>query len=803
MTALLSAQTKTTILVADQNGAPVPNATVELEKTGLFVASEQGGLTLTIGQTGRLRCRVSSVGYTSTDTTITLPAPSVSITLRRNNLFLDPVEIRALRAGNKAPFAKTNLGRQEIEKLNLGQDLPFILNQTPSVTVTSDAGNGIGYTGIRIRGTDATRINVTVNGIPYNDAESQGTYFVDIPDIASSLNSIQIQRGVGTSSNGAGAFGASINLSTNDYNEKPYAESNNSFGSFNSWKNTVRLGTGLISNHFTVDARLSRVASDGFIDRAGTHLSSFYLSGAYYSDKSSLRFNIISGKEKTYQAWNGVPEYKLFYNKDSLTQHYYNNLGYLYNNTADSLNLFNSNPRKYNVFTYPNQTDNYQQDHYQLFFNHRLNDSWSLNTALYLSRGKGYYEEYKYGASYSSYGLPDTTIGGATITNTDLVRQLWLDNNLYGGIFSLMRKTARDQFTLGGGWSEYDGKHYGNITWAQTGVPNNYQWYNYKSWKKDANVYAKYQYKITPHLEALADVQYRRVSTHINGTRNFPDLKVDRDFNFFNPKLGLTYTFGALSAYASYAIANKEPNNDDYETGTAVNPPNREQLHDIELGMEKNAFNYSWGINFYYMNYKDQLVLTGKINDVGNPVRFNVPKSHRLGLELQGRYKLSPALQLSGNLTLSENRIDNFYDYIPQYDASFSLVKQDTSYYKKTDLAFSPNIIGSGLVSLFPFANAEVDLISKYTGKQYLDNSGSNTKKINDYFVQDLRLQYSIRTKWIKEILLVGQLNNIWDRKYESNGYTYSYYYDQTLVKENFYFPMAGRNFMVSLNVKM
>ncbi|HSC39650.1 MAG TPA: TonB-dependent receptor plug domain-containing protein, partial [Chitinophagaceae bacterium] len=596
ITTLLAAQSKTTIRVTDQNGAPVPNATIEIEKTGLFVASEQGVLSITTRETGLLNCRVSSVGYTTVEKKLSLPDPSVVIVLERTRLFLDAVEIRALRAGNKAPFAKTNLGRGEIEKLNLGQDLPFILNQTPSVTVTSDAGNGIGYTGIRIRGTDATRINVTINGIPYNDAESQGTYFVDIPDIASSLNSIQIQRGVGTSSNGAGAFGASINLSTNDYNDKPYAEVNNSFGSFNTWKSTVKLGTGLINNHFTVDARLSRVASDGFIDRAGTRLNSFYLGAAYYSGKSSLRFNIISGKEKTYQAWNGIPEYKIFYNKDSLLQHYYNNLGYLYNNTADSLNLFNSNPRKYNVFTYPNQTDNYQQDHYQLFFNHHFNNDWSLNTALYLSKGKGYYEEYKTGASFGSYGLPDVTIGTETITNTDLVRQLWLDNNLYGTILSLMHKTSRDQLTIGGGWNEYDGKHYGYITWAQLGVPDNYRWYNYKSWKKDGNAYAKYQYKITPQLEALADVQYRRVTTHINGTRNFPDLKVDKSYNFFNPKLGLTWSFGALSAYASYAIANKEPNNDDYETGSAVNPPNREQLHDFELGLEKSAFNYSWGI---------------------------------------------------------------------------------------------------------------------------------------------------------------------------------------------------------------
>ncbi len=801
MTTLLAAQSKTTIHVTDENGVPVPNATIELEKTGLFIANEEGVLALTTKETGRLSCRVSSVGYTTVEIKLLLPEPSARITLQHSTLFLDPVEIKALRAGNKAPFAKTNLSKQDIEKQNLGQDLPFVLNQTPSVTVTSDAGNGIGYTSIRIRGTDATRINVTVNGIPYNDAESQGTYFVDIPDMASSLNSIQVQRGVGTSSNGAGAFGASINLSTNEYNEKAYAEVNNSFGSFNSWKSTVKLGTGLIDNHFTVDARLSRISSDGFIDRASTNLSSFYLSGAYYSGKSSLRFNVISGKEKTYQAWNGIPEYKIFYNKDSLLQHYYNNVGSLYNTPADSLNLFNSNPRKYNVFTYPNQTDNYQQDHYQLFFNHRFDTAWSLNLALYLSKGKGYYEEYKNNQAYADYGLPAPVVGGTTISTTDLVRQLWLDNNLYGTIFSLLHKTSKDQFTFGGGWNEYDGKHYGNVTWAQNGgVPPNYEWYYDKAIKKDANLYAKYQYKISPRLEALADLQYRRVDYTINGTQDFPDLRVNKTFNFFNPKLGLSYSIGAVSAYASWAVANKEPNRDDYETGTATREPTREQLNDWEAGLEKNTFNYSWGVNLYYMDYKDQLVLTGKINDVGNAVRINVPQSYRLGIELQGRYKLSRLWQVSGNLTLSQNKIKNFQDNVPRYDAGFNLIKQDTFNYKNPDLAFSPNVTGSGLVSLFPFSNAEVDLISKYTDRQYLDNTSSASKQIDGYFAEDLRLQYSFHSKGLKDITLVAQVNNIWDRKYESNGYTYSYFYGQSLVKENFYFPMAGRNLMVAVN---
>ena len=796
------AQSGTIFLVTDLAGNPVPNATIEIEKAGAFVADLNGRLLINNRQKGLIRCRVTSIGFKTIDTLVGLPAELVKFQMSVSSLFLDLVEIRALRAGDKAPFAKSNLNKRDIEKLNLGQDLPFILNQTASVFVTSDAGNGVGYTGIRIRGTDATRINVTVNGIPYNDAESQGTYFVDLPDISSSINSIQVQRGVGTSSNGAGAFGASINLSTNEFNEKAYAEVNNSFGSFNTWKNTVKFGTGLINNHFTIDGRLSKISSDGFIDRAGTDLKSFYLSGAYISGKSSIRLNVFSGKEKTYQAWNGIPQYKLFYNKDSLLQHYYNNIGSLYFTTADSNNLFNADPAKYNVFTYQNQTDNYQQDHYQLFFNHQFSSAWSFNTAIYLSEGKGYYEEYKNEAQYNSYGLPNPVIGNQTIKKTDLIRQLWLDNNLYGTIFSLIQKTKKEQFTLGGGWNEYDGKHYGNIIWANIGIPKDYQWYYNKATKKDLNIYSKYQYKLTSKLEALVDLQYRRIDYNVGGTRKFPDLRVDQTFHFFNPKLGLTYSLGSLIAYVSFAIANKEPNNNDYETGTAAAAPKREQLQDIELGLEENKNNFGWGINLYYMNYKDQLVLTGKINDVGDAVRINVPASYRMGLELQGRYKLNDYLQLSGNLTLSENKIKNFYDNIPRYDVNFALVKQDTFYYRKPDLAFSPGIIGSALAQIFPFSNAEIDITGKYVGQQYLDNSGSKAKSMNGYFVQDFRLQYNWHNKITHDMIIVAQLNNIWNKKYESNGYTYSYFYDQSLVTENFYFPMAGRNFMLALNVK-
>ncbi|HVG16072.1 MAG TPA: TonB-dependent receptor plug domain-containing protein, partial [Chitinophagaceae bacterium] len=393
----------------------------------------------------------------------------------KDTIDLTPVEVRATRATNLAPFTKLNIGKEEVQKANLGQDLPFLLNSTPGAVASSDAGTGIGYTGLRIRGTDLTRINVTLNGIPYNDAESGGVFFVDLPDFASSVGSIQIQRGAGTSSNGGGAFGATVNLSTNELNVKPYGDIINGFGSFNTRRHTVKVGTGLLHDHFTVDARLSSIQSNGFIDRSESDLQSYYLSGAWTGKKTTIRFNTFSGKEKTYQAWSGIPEHKLNFNSDSLLNHYYNNIGVYYFNEADSINLFHSDRRKYNVYRYPNQTDNYKQDHYQLFFNHHL-PGVNLSTAFYLTKGAGYYEELKYNQKYSSYGLPNLTSGTSIMVATDLVRQLWLKNNLYGGVASLQGKKNKWDYTAGLNWNRFEGQHYGNITWAMQGIQKDYEW---------------------------------------------------------------------------------------------------------------------------------------------------------------------------------------------------------------------------------------------------------------------------------------------------------------------------------------
>lgn len=711
-------------------------------------------------------------------TTIALPAQEKKAASDSFHL-LNPVEVRAIRAGDKAPFTKTNLNKQDIEKNNLGQDIPFILNQTPSVVVNSDAGNGIGYTGIRIRGTDATRVNVTLNGIPYNDAESQGTFFVDLPDFASSVGSIQVQRGVGTSSNGTGAFGATISLSTNEVNTLPYGEINNAYGSFNTWKNTVKAGTGLINGRFTLDARLSRISSDGYIERASSDLQSFYLSGAYLGDRSSLRFNVFSGKEKTYQAWNGVPESLLETNR-----------------------RYNSGGTEKTGEPYDNEIDNYRQTHYQLFFNTTGNDKWSFNTALFLTRGLGYYENYKAGEAFADYGLPDLVIGGNTIEETDLVRQKWLDNYFYGQIFSVQHKQQRHTFTLGGGWTVYDGIHHGDVIWAQYGIDKGYRYYDVDALKSDINAYLKWQFELTPYWTLFTDLQYRYVRHRMDGFANNPGLSINRNFDFVNPKAGINYAKNGWQAYLSYAMANKEPNRDDFEA-SLVSQPRKETLHDMEMGIEKRTSRWQAGATFYYMYYKDQLVLTGRINDVGAYTRVNVPNSFRTGIELQGGYVFSKWLHTTANLSLSRNRVKTFSEFLDDYDASFEWIGQQEIVHKNTPIAFAPSIVGGATINIIPSKNVELGLVSKYVGQQYLDNTGNDNRKLGAYYVQDARIILSFRNKLFREWKIIGQVNNIFDRKYEPNGYSYSYVYDGSIVADNYYFPMAGVNFMIGVNLRL
>ncbi|HOA37173.1 MAG TPA: TonB-dependent receptor plug domain-containing protein [Flavihumibacter sp.] len=766
----LMAQNRTVVVADVQTRQPLPGASIDFSN-GDAILSDHNGRIQIGSRAGKIS--VSSIGYK----TSSLPPDAFgdTIFLERYNLFLQPVEVRALRAGDRAPFARTNISAKEIAGQNLGQDLPFLLNQTPSVTVSSDAGNGIGYTGIRIRGTDATRINMTLNGIPYNDAESQGMFLVNLPDFASSVGSIQVQRGVGTSSNGAGAFGASINMSTNEFRGDAYGELNNSYGSFNTWKNTVKAGSGLINGHFTIDARLSRISSDGYIDRASSNLHSFYISGAWITPRSSVRLNVFSGKEKTYQAWNGILE------QDVATCRTCNTSG-------------TEKPGE----PYKNETDNYQQDHYQLFFNHAFNENLSLNVAGFLTRGRGYYENYKASQSFSKYGLANPVIGDSTIEKTDLVRQLWLDNYYYGAIYSLLYKNKGTQFSFGGGANRYDGNHYGKVIWAATGFPVDYEWYRHKAVKSDINVYGKWQQQLTSALSSFVDLQYRHVTYQINGFRDNPELRINNQYNFFNPKLGLNYRQNNWNLYASLAVANKEPNRDDFEAG-ANTQPKYESLYDWELGLDKRYSKASWALNLYYMRYHNQLVLTGKINDVGAYTRTNIPNSHRLGVELQGNWRPASWLQVNGNITVSENKVLNFTEYIDNWDDG----SQETRQYKKTDISFSPALIGAGSIQITPFKQADITLSGKYVGKQYLDNTSNNARSLKGYYVQDLRLHYTVSEKLFRETTFIIQVNNLFNKLYVANGYTYSYLYEKLPYTENYVFPMAGINWMGGVNIRL
>lgn len=690
-------------------------------------------------------------------------------------LLLEPVEIRAIRAGETAPFTKTNLSSKEIKKINLGQDLPFILNQTPSVVVNSDAGNGIGYTGIRIRGSDASRINITLNGIPFNDAESQGTFFVDLPDFASSVGSIQIQRGVGTSSNGPASFGATINISTNEINLAPYAELNNSYGSFNSWKNTVKTGSGLVGGHFTTDFRLSRITSDGYIDRASSNLKSFYFSTAYIGKKNSARFNLFSGKEKTYQAWYGVSESDLNSNR-----------------TINYAGM--EKPGE----PYDNETDNYTQDHYQLFYNQQIGAQLKFNTAFFLVNGKGYYEQYKAGQAYSDYGMPAPIYGTEIITHTDLIRQLWLDNDFYGNIFSIIYQGKKSQVSFGGSWNRYDGNHYGDVIWAEKGLSLPGRWYDLDALKTDLNFYFKQQTKIGDYFQVFYDLQWRRVKYNIDGFRNNPMLLLKNRFNFFNPKTGLSFIKNNWFAYLSYSRGQKEPNRDDFEASTGQQPL-PEKLNDFEVGIERKKSKYTFGITGYYMHYRDQLVLTGKINDVGAYTRTNIPKSYRLGLEVSASADLFSWMKASGNISVSRNRILNFTEYIDDYDNG----GQQTFTYSSTDISFSPGIVAAANISLFPFPSLELSFPGKYVGKQYLDNTQNENRKLDAFYIQDARVMYTLQKGWLKDGNIIFQVNNLLDKMYEPNGYTFSYITGGELYTENYYYPMAGRNFIVSINIKL
>ncbi len=728
----------------------------------------------------------------------------IRFSMERAALLTDEVVVQATRATENMATTYKNLSKADIEKNNLGQDIPYLLDQTPGVVISSDAGAGIGYTSMRIRGSDGQRTNVTINGIPLNDAESLGSFFVNLPDFASSVDNVQIQRGVGTSTNGAGAFGASLNIQTNTLNKDPYAELDNSFGSYNSWKNTIRLGTGLIDDKFTFDGRLSRIRSDGYIDRATSNLQSFFLSGAWYGKNSLLRANVFGGKEKTYQAWYGTPESRLtgdveameaYAKDDGLTEYEIDNLL--------------KSDRRYNKYLYDNETDNYQQTHYQLLFSSTLTSRLTLNTALHYTRGKGYYEQFRDSDGLADYGLSPVVVAGNTIEETDLVRQRWLDNHFYGGTYSLVYKpTSGVEITWGGAYNQYEGGHYGDIVWSHyplftardylTDVENSfhtsYRYYDGDAMKKDFNTYLKASYQLND-LFLFADLQYRHIDYAISGIDNdLRDITQDATFDFFNPKVGITYQLSAASnVYASYALANKEPIRSDFTDWPIGQSPKAEQLHDIEAGYRIRTPRFNIGINGYAMLYKDQLIPTGQLNDVGSTLRRNVDDSYRMGLEFDGRWVPTNWFAWGATLAYSQNKIRNFTEVVGDVE----------NFYESTDISFSPDWVASSELAFTPWKPLELALLSKYVSRQYLDNTSSSERSIDGFFVNNVRIAYHTSIWKLKNLGLSLLVNNVFNENYSASGFTWGYYLSETdRLSYNYYYPQATANFLFGLNLK-
>ncbi len=783
----------------------VEGATVSIENTYTAVLSKSdGSFEFKNLKKGKYVLHATYLGLQKkTDTVLLEKNMTYEFELSENTVLMDEVVVSSTRVDDKSGMAYSNINKEQIAEQNLGQDLPYLLNQQTSIVTTSDAGAGVGYTGIRIRGSDATRVNVTINGIPVNDAESQGTYWVDLPDIASSIDNIQVQRGVGTSTNGAGAFGGSLNIQTTKMNAKPYGEFSSSYGSFNTFKNTMNAGTGLMNEKFVIDARLSKINSTGFIDRASSDLKSYYLSGAYYGKKNIIKFITFSGYEETYQAWNGIPESRL--KEDVQGMNDYINRNYL--DAEDAANLLNSDSRTYNMFTYKNQVDHYKQDYYQLHFSHEFNRNWNANIALHYTKGKGYYEEYRKADAFSNYGLDNVILGTDTISNTNLVRRRWLDNDFYGTTFSF-NYNSNKQFmaTLGGAWNQYKGLHYGEIIWAQYAsnsvLHNNY--YCDTANKTDFNVFIKANYKVGESLYLLADLQYRTVNYSFLGfNSDLKNVQQSKTLGFFNPKFGVNYLWNdKTSIYASYSIGNKEPGRDDYTQSTPESIPKAEKLRDIEMGYKYKGKRWMLNFNLYAMKYTNQLVLTGQVNDVGAYTRTNVASSFRQGIEGEMGVRIFKQLMWNTNVTLSQNKVQGFEEYVDEYDDLYNFIGQRHNTYTTTDIAFSPNIIAGSTFTYEPVKNLKFSFISKYVGEQFMDNTSNESRKLNAYFVNDLRINYTVKTKLIREIGFTLAINNLFGEKYESNGYTYSYAFNGKPVTENFYFPQAGINFMGGLVVK-
>jgi iron complex outermembrane receptor protein len=783
--------------LATANDQAVPGATIRLDGQPVGATAADGSFALPSVPAGAHELSFTALGFGPRTFAVTGQAAAQQLPpllLEASSSVTPEVLVTASRANDRTATAYTNLSKKELAKQNFGQDLPYLLNQTPSVVVTSDAGAGVGYTDIRIRGTSNTGINTTINGVPLNDPESHGAFLINLPDLASSINSLQIQRGVGTSQNGGAAFGASLNISTLDNRREAYAETQNTYGSYQTWKNNVSFGTGLINGHFTVDGRLSRIASDGYMNRAASDLKSYYFAAGYQAKNTLLKFITFSGREKTYQAWNGVPEPALSGDRARL-QTFVDN-GEL--SEADAARVLQEG-RRYSYYTYGNQTDNYQQNHYQLHLSQGLGRNWNLGAALHLTRGFGYYESFRARRKFVDYGLNNVVIGGQTITRTDLVDRKWLDNNFYGGTVALnYQPHANDRFqaTIGGAWNRFDNDHYGEIIWA------------------DYNAYARATWQVLPILGIYGDVQVRRISYTIDGLEaGNQDVTTRAKYTFFNPKAGATLSLGeGQQLYGSFAVGQREPVRSDFtDRPVGDQSAQAERLEDFEGGYRLNRTGLAllgpngalrFEANGFYMNYRNQLVATGQLNDVGTALRTNVARSYRRGVELSAFVSANDKISLSSTLTLSQNRILNYRDVSYSYDTAY-VVTVNTAEARTSTISYSPSVVSAHTLEGQPLKGLRVALLLKTVSRQYLDNSQNDYRSINPYQTLDFRLRYALHPRFMKEIELGLLVNNLLNREYVANGYTYTYQGasgQQTTF--NWFYPQATRNYLASVGLK-
>jgi iron complex outermembrane receptor protein len=791
--------------VYTEKGEPLNAAVILIQGTqNTAVTDERGRFEIDSLPHGKCTVEITFLGFEKLVQTIELDKNKELDFIIKGKLYnLDRIEITANRADTQAPFTYVNVTEKELNRINLGQDMPFLLDGLPSTVVTSDAGAGIGYTGIRIRGSDPTRVNVTINDVPLNDAESQSVFWVNLPDLASSVNEIQVQRGVGPSTNGPGAYGGSIGINTKEVRINPYIDFFGSLGSFNTKKYSVSLGTGLMNNKYSIDMRYSNINSDGYVDRASSDLSSYYISLSKVSEKSSLRFITFSGRERTYQSWYGVPESKVNGNLEALQQHYNNNVGSIYNTQEDSLNLFNSD-RRYNYYRYDNQVDDYRQTHYQLHYAKNVNEKFTYKTTLFYTRGAGFFEEYKHQDALKDYSISDfEDENGHLVTNSDLVRRRWLDNDLFGLVFNTNYKiSSNTDFSAGGSFSRYIGDHFGRV--EQLFVPTFFDplrnYYENTGKKNDGNIYSRFTYQPSEKYNAYLDLQGRVIGYNASGDDNGGALvNIDTTFIFFNPKAGISLNTSLGLVYASAAFANKEPSRSDFIDNPRYDTPDHESLIDYELGIRSKGSKHDIGANFYFMDYINQLIQTGDLNDVGAVIRTNVADSYRMGIEIDAGYQFNAHFAWSWDLNLSRNKIDEFNEVLFDYTNGFERIETT---FQNTDIAFSPNIIFRNEFIVSLVKNLLISLETKYVGDQYLDNTQNEGRKLDAFLVNKLRFNYELNPKFAKKVDFTLSVNNLLDAKYSANGYTYSYIFGETIT-ENFLYPQAGIHFLLGMNIKL